>query len=60
MELVTSHFWAGDRLYEADYSKTLGTDGRTWFVKVHRSERPCQCPGREELERQRRGVRATA
>jgi hypothetical protein len=60
MDLVTSHFWRADRLYEADYYKAVGKDGRAQFVKVYMSERQCRCPGREMLERQRRGVREAA
>src|SRR2546429_6191471 len=45
--------WVDDRLYEADYYKAIGQGGgaQVVFVKVHQSERPCQCPGHEALER---------
>ena len=58
VELVRAHFWVDDRLYEADYYKAIGQGGgaQVVFVKVHQSERPCQCPGHEALERQRQGV----
>ena len=58
--MVTAHFWTADRLYEADYYKAVGQDGRAQFVKVYKSERLCGCPGREVLERQRRGARESA
>ena len=57
MELVTAHIWVDDRLQEVDYYRAIGQGGRAVLVKVHKSERHCQCPGRQALEHQRRGTR---